>query len=986
MAVTTGTTTGTTNSSSGSSNNPTGGSLQAPARTEPSKSTTPSGNASTGQGGQGSTSSSSSTSSTPSSSGSSSGTSQSGTESSSNTTTDASTNTTTATKSEPSTDTALKSPTQQAEVNKQKEAYTDYGGAYTTIDAPPALPQASKQESAKVVDPARSSSSSNTTTGTQTTGSKAESTGASPQTAAPAKTSSQDTSSSAKPATTTPASPSGTSTAWGGGITAPQGSTYGKSPSPSAPAPSGTSTAWGGPAVPAPATSNASKQPTPTVAGLSGTSTIWGGPPVNQPVAQDPSIPGRAAQANQNYVTTTAPGGFVSTTYKDPDLAPSTSYMDDLYKGIQDAGIGLTVALGAPQTGPNRGLTQESMAKQLGDAAVDTYNKISGGISSGLTSAGNYVDSLFGPGIAPGATTEAMMKTPGMTPGNPAPNSGLSYQDPTAVAPAGGYFAQGSIIGNAPIGPQTLSQAVTGDYAQYGFQPSRNMSPVTRTPDQAAIDAAVQDPTNMAPASPQAVANIMAAQNAINNPAPPKIADRVPPQAPNYPTVTDPRTAQMQEQLGTASPAPAVASPSTSALVGNPLAAGSLVSAVDKARQDAFNKIAAARGQTAKIVDTPVSLPGDPPTPPMQGIPAPDSLGIMPGIADPRMAQMQEQRDIGAMQGSMLYPGADGITPNDIGGVFENGALVDPTSAEGMTVEDMVQALTPQPTTPVRQGMVNPFYRSPAEQAQAVQNSVAVALGPRPPAAPMPPAPSPQVVAPQPVAPRQPTSINISGGNVPMDPSVMGRNAQAIANQSVAPSQQMPTGPIGAQGGLGVQAYPGVVQTPPLNVPTNSSTAQRDQYYGGGPTETLGPVEDVPPQQASPVTVTNPEAPVPPSQEGDYPPNENPSQVAGQPQSISEWDNRYEYEKQKVVDTLKKMPGDLFNAIISGDIRGYTPDPNDRGTDPLPYGIHPGTPGTGNSAMLAQQAALINRLVAMLRQQQLGVAPSQADLVFNTFV
>jgi uncharacterized protein YjbJ (UPF0337 family) len=149
---------------------------------------------------------------------------------------------------------------------------------------------------------------------------------------------------------------------------------------------SGTQTAWGnGGLTPSP-----NEQLAKDVSGILGNYKL----PERTPVAQDPSVAGRAAQANKNYTTTTAPGGMVSRTYNDPDVAAAQQagqpgFTDRITRSLQSVNDRLQSAFGVPEAGPNRGLANPTVGEQLGAAAVDAYGKIKAG-------AGSFIDNLMG--------------------------------------------------------------------------------------------------------------------------------------------------------------------------------------------------------------------------------------------------------------------------------------------------------------------------------------------------------------------------------------------------------------------------------------------------------------------------------------------------------------------------------------------------------------------------------------------------------------
>lgn len=565
--------------------------------------------------------------------------------------------------------------------------------------------------------------------------------------------------------------------------------------------------------------------------------------PSNKSVPQDPSIAGRAAEANKNYTVSTGPGGMVSRTYSDPDLKTNSPGLgEQLMRGLQTAADKITVPMG----GPNRGLVQKTVGQQLADAGMQTLGKIGSGISSGITSAGSYLDSLLGPGINPGATTGAMMNTPGM-----------SYDKPIAD-PRVGYDGQRfSYAGTDPA--QALADSFAGDYqrdianAIMGTRaPSARVLGDTRT-----INELATDPTNNSPADLGPPRSLMAGVSL------PKDMSRVP---------------------------SAVVQPSLNGVGSSPQ------SAIEKARQDAFNKIAAARGQGA-------------------------------GYSTP---EFDPERQAQAVDRALIN-------------TISNNAIKEPASA---TIAEPPPLPAPLPSTPVRQGsIVNPMYRDPVAQAQAVRNAVALARGP-----------GERVLSVEDVPPeRTPASIAING-----------------------------PGQSGAWGGLGVQAYPGDLKVPPNGTAPGDApgTSQRDDFYNG----TING-EPATAKSPKPVKAASPKTRQPPSQEGDYPPGESPSQVDGQPQNVRELVQRYRYEKERAKQGFKALPGRIGNAILDGDFRPYTLGQNDKRNWPA----QGQAPGGQQQAQLAdaQTAALLAQLMALLQQQQQGgvvAAPSALDLVTSTFV
>jgi hypothetical protein len=107
-----------------------------------------------------------------------------------------------------------------------------------------------------------------------------------------------------------------------------------------------------------------------------------------------------------------------------------------------------------------------------------------------------------------------------------------------------------------------------------------------------------------------------------------------------------------------------------------------------------------------------------------------------------------------------------------------------------------------------------------------------------------------------------------------------------------------------------------------------------------------------------------------------------PSQQAGQPQSIGEALNRYQYEKDRASEGLSGLPGRILEAVLGGNISGNTmlgPRDAERGDK-------------GNREMNQLLLDEINRILATSapastsRPAVAGPNQSQLDLVLNTFL
>lgn len=235
------------------------------------------------------------------------------------------------------------------------------------------------------------------------------------------------------------------------------------------------------------------------------------------------------------------------------------------------------------------------------------------------------------------------------------------------------------------------------------------------------------------------------------------------------------------------------------------------------------------------------------------------------------------------------------------------------------------------PASTARPALGNPFNRSATQVAMDVRRQAALAQGPRAPASTRP-------------------QISIPGGGMPE------------AMNSVRPAPAPASTPTSAQGGMGVTAFgpSGVATRRGIYTDPADTTAARDSWYGG----TVSPTSAPPPQNASPM----PEAPY---QEPAGP--VSPSQDVGQPQSVRELYNRYQYEKQKLKDGIKSLPGRAWNAIKNGDFRAPDFGPDAGGKDNrTPY------------QLLVEDA--------VQQAEQAGILPppapnkDQLDLVYRTFI
>lgn len=336
------------------------------------------------------------------------------------------------------------------------------------------------------------------------------------------------------------------------------------------------------------------------------------------------------------------------------------------------------------------------------------------------------------------------------------------------------------------------------------------------------------------------------------------------------------------------------------------------------ARQEQFERIKMGRGQVASV---PQSLPNDPATPPPQAIPSPIGMKM---VGNPTLSPTNP---FGAY--NPVAAGRLATLQTRIGVDDALSGPVPPAAAPPA-------APPAAPTVPTRQGQItNPMYRDPMAQAQAVRAAVALGLGNLP-----------QQAAPQP---------QFQNASQPMEVDIPGYPAQ------VAPSQE---------GLLGGNVFNRGQSPRDLIDAVNIAS---DKVRGVG-----GDVRDV----ASPTPTPSGAEAISPSQEGSYPPDDNFMQDDGQPQSLGELSNRYDYEKGLVKEGLTELPGRLWAAITSGDIRGYTPETNDkRGVNPPSMNQRPQQPLTDADAVV------VARLLALLKElEQQGGSQAQADLVNSTFI
>lgn len=531
-----------------------------------------------------------------------------------------------------------------------------------------------------------------------------------------------------------------------------------------------------------------------------------------QPSSTQASAPGKTDKEATPAAPTSAPGKTdkvgTSEATKKPGLAgiqtqrqqAAFDKQKDIYTQAGGASTSMRQAskptesakVTDPSRGPNRGLASTS-PQTTKTATGKTDKEASPDVAKptgGIVSRGpNHV--LGGlTSTAPGKTANLAKQ----------PESNIldkTNKLPTAsvAKPAGSYIdglLHGSLLG-ARLSQPNMAQTMAGDPMSYDG-PRAGTTPAV--PGGVQPNLGISDTmAAMGDIAQRAQQGTLLSDFAA--PAPKAITDRVEPTINYRPSMADPRLAQMQEQ---------------------------------------FNRIAAGRGQVGKVTDVASPTVQDQRAPMPQSIPSPVSTGMLGQPAG----------------GGMHYPGADGVTSADLGGVFD-----------------------------------------------------------------------------------QPTEIDIPG-----------------YPQQVAPSQQ---GSLLPGGNVFHRSPGGLISDVKL---------ASDKVRGVG---------DV----ASPVPART--GGVAPSQQGSYPADENFMQDDGQPQSLGELSNRYDYEKGLAKQGLKDLPGKLFDAITKGDIRGLMTETNDKRVYTQPQ-------RRTQASSQQQQIDAVARLLALIKaMEQQGGSLSQADLVNSTF-
>jgi hypothetical protein len=118
-----------------------------------------------------------------------------------------------------------------------------------------------------------------------------------------------------------------------------------------------------------------------------------------------------------------------------------------------------------------------------------------------------------------------------------------------------------------------------------------------------------------------------------------------------------------------------------------------------------------------------------------------------------------------------------------------------------------------------------------------------------------------------------------------------------------------------------------------LGLPSPAVPRQPSTYSGYGAPASPEAMEQVmqglinagalSPGQVQTAGIPSPTNAQPPSQEYIGQPNVAPSQNAGQPQSLQELANRYNYEKGQIKQGFQNLPGQIYDAIVGGDFKPF---------------------------------------------------------------
>lgn len=253
-----------------------------------------------------------------------------------------------------------------------------------------------------------------------------------------------------------------------------------------------------------------------------------------------------------------------------------------------------------------------------------------------------------------------------------------------------------------------------------------------------------------------------------------------------------------------------------------------------------------------------------------------------------------------------------------------------------------------------------------------------------------------QIAAPQTVAPGRtdavvPQTVAPGRTDVAAPQSVAPGRTDPVTPQTVAPGRTDPEMPQTVAPGrtdMEEASVPQDVPSGPLSSGRSVDDVLQEIALAEAAVNNLGMEEISEPtaQSRAPTEVDIDGYPqsVSPSQDGNYPPDDNFMQDDGQAQDLGELSNRYDYEKARAKEGLTQLAGRLFNAITSGDIRGFTPETNDkRAVNPPSMNRRP----QQQAPMSDADAVMVARLLALIKEiEQQGGSQAQADLVNSTFI
>jgi LysM repeat protein len=578
----------------------------------------------------------------------------------------------------------------------------------------------------------------------------------------------------------------------------------------------------------------------------------------------DPSMPGRLAEAMKNYKTPTGPFGTVgSPVYNRPDLGPQKPAAAPPKVAKVD---------NASYFGDIRQPIGTQLGYQIGSMADDYIGQP---INRGVN---NLINAITGTPAAP-----AMKYAAPIGPQKPAATPGQLRAINTPSYPADPSLAGQLQALNAPrpVNPGALSESYVRTPGTTPENPIQNPGMGVPVPDNYAtpydvgkwvVDQGAQVMRGWNNITGMALKPIGAGINALANIGVPPGAAISGPDGITYAPGGLPRTDGFLGRPGV-----------------NPMATqgASFASPADAAR--ANRNVQAAAAEAAAQAAQPPQMPG----PTGQEAVAPTVPVRAPGLPPRPQARPGDFKDA-YNTGPLNYPGADGVTGDDIGGVFGDGEAIAPAGEQNsykVQRGDTLSKIAAKNGTTVKA----------IAEANGIKNVNAIKPG-------------------QTLSIPTNASIQPMGMSVP-DEALPGAHLDPAG--AILGSPDMVT-PLTGMVKFSSMADPAA---PITTLGWNVGTPSLDRYgnVGGAILNSFGDT-DVGQQAPAQSQDTGDDADgasvsVSPSQEYDGPPDENFTQDDGQADDVGELRNRYNYEKDKLVDAIRKAPQSFWNSIINGDFR-----------------------------------------------------------------